>query len=94
MPNNLKPGRPACTVNKSVYNKIRYRLDQLEFSWMPIADVPTLLENRFHDGFGYEDVISVARSNSRISKAWAHKGSVLMVSTIVRLSDYSNHEAA
>jgi hypothetical protein len=87
-------GRPARTVSKSVYNKIQCRLNQLEFSWMPIANVPALLEKRFHDGFGYEDVISVARSNSRISKAWAHKGSVLMGSTRARLSDYSNHEAA
>lgn len=87
-------GRPARTISKSVYNKIRYRLNQLEFSWMPIANVPALLENRFHDGFGFEDVISVARSNGRLSKAWAHEGSVLMVLTRARLSDFANDEAA
>jgi hypothetical protein len=93
MTTNL-PGRPARTISKSVYEKIRRQLNQIEFSWMPIADVPTLLENRFHDGFGYEDVISVARSNGRLSKAWAHRGAVLMVSTRARLSDFSNDEAA
>jgi hypothetical protein len=87
-------GRPARTISKSVYNKIRYRLNQLDFSWMPIANVPALLENRFHDEFGFEDVISVARSNGRLSKAWAHKGSVLMVSTRACLSDFANDEAA
>jgi hypothetical protein len=89
MTTNL-PGRPALKISKIISEKIRQRLNQLEFSWMPIADVPTLLENRFHDGFGYEDVISVARSNGRLSKAWAHRGSILMVSTRARLSDFSN----
>jgi hypothetical protein len=77
---------------KSEKQKIRLCLAEMSIHWMPIHEIPEVLERKYQRGFGSASVIEYVRKSKHFAKAWSPGGAVLMASNRANVNHFANDD--